>query len=528
MTIGTVNESRQDQAGGTLADVLQGKVRLDPAKTAIIFEDERVSYADLQARAARVATALIAAGVPEGGRVCYLGRNTARFFDIAFGCAQANTVLVPINWRLAPAEIGYTVDDSEARILFVSREFLATAQAVLALDGLHCALVLIDGEDPGATPFEEWLRGCDGLAARPAGDDDVVFQIYTSGTTSKPKGAQLTHRNIMSALRLVTDKAFGQWTAADLLLIPLPLFHAGGAIVSLYAFHLGATLVLTRDADIARIIAAFETHPITKLGVVPALMGMLLKDPGFSRTALPTLDTVLFGGSPVSPDVLRKALSRFGCPMTQLFGMTESSVSVTGIIFARDEDDTQRLLAAGRALPGVDLRIVGPEGDVMPVGKAGEIVVRSSMVMKGYWKRPEQTADVLRDGWYHTGDVGHLDESGNLYVHDRLRDIIISGGENVYPNEVENVLAEHPDVAEVAVIGVPDLKWGEAVKAVVVARAGASPDPAALVEFARRRIAAYKCPRSFDFVEQLPRNALGKVLRRELRQPYWGTGRQVN
>jgi len=334
----------------------------------------------------------------------------------------------------------------------------------------------------------------------------------------------------MSHLRFLEAGAFGPWTAQDIQLVCLPTFHIGGTDSGLWSFYTGSTVLLLTDANTDTVVDAFARHRVTVAGFVPTIMRAVLADPGTARLDFSTLKLVSYGGSPISPELMVQARAVFGCRFQQLFGMTETT---GGVSILTDEDhckaDGNLLRSCGRSLPLVEIRIVDEEGRERPRGTAGEIAVRGSVVTRGYWQRPDETAKALREGWFHTGDVGTMDAAGYLYIHDRIKDMIVSGGENVYPTEVENALALHDAVAECAVIGVPDSRWGEAVKAFVVLREGRDVSERALLAFARTRIAAYKCPKSIELVAGLPRNAAGKLLRRELRKAFWGDAkRQVS
>lgn len=509
----------------TLADIPRTHASSSPQRIALQFEGRVTTYRAWNERCNQVAHALAAAGLAAGHRIAYLGKNSDRFFDLLFGASKIGVVLVPVNWRLAAREIAFIVGDAQCRILFVSEEYASLVDelrtAVPSLD----EVVVLSGDAPGLKTMDGWLAG------QPTHEpghvvkaQDVALQLYTSGTTGLPKGAQLTHANLLFSTRLAGRDELGRWRGDDVSVLPLPLFHAGGIAYGLNGPCWGATTVVAREASPPVILQAVRDapQPVTRLGVVPALLQMMLDHPGFDASALASLRTLTYGGSPISPAVARRAVQAFGPVLVQLFGMTETATVGTALLPAdHASGDAAMLSTCGRVLPGVELRVVRADGSAAGTGEPGEVRIRCGAVMAGYWNRPEATAEALRDGWYCTGDVGTLDAAGYLTIQDRLKDMIISGGENVYPAEVERVLAEHPSVADVAVIGVPDEKWGEAVKAVVVPRAGATPDPQELLAFARTRLAGYKCPKSIDFAEQLPRNATGKLLKRVLREKYW-------
>jgi acyl-CoA synthetase (AMP-forming)/AMP-acid ligase II len=361
----------------------------------------------------------------------------------------------------------------------------------------------------------------------------VAVQLYTSGTTGRPKGAMLTHCGFI-ALRREHEKdpvPWNTWTPDDVSLVAMPCFHIGGTGWGVAGLYNGAKGVIMREFDPFKVLDFFETYKITKLFMVPAAMKIVLDQPRSREVDYSRLKYMLYGASPIPLDLLREAMAVFKCGFVQMYGMTET----TGTICAlppedHDPNGSEKMRSAGKALPGVEMAILDEEGNALPPRAVGEIAIRTDANMAGYWNLPEASAATLsKDNWLRTGDAGYFDEEGYLYVHDRVKDMIISGGENIYPAEVESAIYGHEAVADVAVIGVPDDKWGEAVKAMVVLKSGMSATPAEIVAFARTRIAGYKCPKSVDFIEALPRNPSGKILRRELRAPFWeGRSRGVN
>ncbi len=507
----------------TIADLTRGPGRTSPAHPAIICEGETLSYGELDARASRVANGLQAMGSGPGARVCFLARNSAAFAEVMQGAAKARCILVPLNWRLAGPEIEFITSDCSPVLIVVEPEFEEIARA------LSCAakiLVIGAGNEGDFAAWRDAQAGTDPMLA--GGRDDVALIMYTSGTTGLPKGVQLMHRNLLAHLAFIDAGAFGHWVPDDLQLICLPLFHVGGTDSLLWSFYTGSQVLLLRDAAAQTIVDAFRAHRVTIAGFVPTIMAMVLDHPDTAGLDFSALRLVSYGGSPISPELLQQAYATFGCRFQQLFGMTEAT---GGVVMLADEDhrgDPALLKACGRPLPTTQLKVVDSDGHALQAGEVGEIAVRSPTMMKGYWQRPEETAKAFRDGWYLTGDAGNFDAQGYLYIRDRIKDMVVSGGENIYPTEVEIALRRHPDVAEVAVIGVPDPKWGEAVKAVVVRQPGSALDDVGLIAFARTYLAGFKCPKSVDFVAELPKNAAGKVLRRELRKQYWsGNERQV-
>jgi acyl-CoA synthetase (AMP-forming)/AMP-acid ligase II len=506
----------------SIADLSRVGARHHPDQPAVLCQGRALTYAELDLRASQVANGLRVQSPEPGRRIAYLGRNSEIFFELLLGAAKARWAMIPLNWRLAAPEIDFIVGDAAPDILVVEPEFLGVAGQ------LSSAPLLLPVHDRlgGYAHWRDAQPSVDPMAeGRP---DDNVVVMYTSGTTGLPKGAQLSDANLMAHLHYIDAGAFGAWAPGDIQLICLPIFHIGGTDSGLWSFYTGGTVLLLTDANVPTLLGAFRDHRVAVAGFVPTIMKTLLDRPEIADIDFSAMKLVSYGGSPISVELMQQARSVFGCRFQQLFGMTETT---GGVAILRDEDhlspDRTLLKSCGKPLPTIELKVVDGEGREVPAGVAGEVVVRGPVVTKGYWRREEQSAEALRGGWYHSGDVGTLDERGYLFIHDRIKDMVVSGGENVYPTEVENALILHAAVAEVAVIGVPDPKWGEAVKAFVVPVAGEQVGEAELIAFARTRLAGYKCPKSVDLVEALPRNASGKVLRRELRKLYWGEGRQV-
>lgn len=508
-----------------LGDIPGHFARRQPDNVALSFEGRTTTYAALERQTSQVARALLASGAGPGDRICYLGKNTDLYFELLLGAAKAGVTMVPINWRLAPPEVAYIARNAEARLLFSTREFLDTARA-LSRELAGITLIPLENAGPGEPAYAAW-RDAHGPgpvdhAAQPS---DIVIQLYTSGTTGHPKGAMLSHGNLLVPLAALAEAGieWNRWGPSDIGLVAMPVAHISGTGWGLVGLYNGSKSVVTREFDPHAVLDFIENEKITKLFMVPSAMQIVLSDPRARTVDYSRLRYILYGASPIPPPLLREGMEVFGCGFVQNYGMTETAGSVTALVPEDHSlEDVPRMKSAGKPLPGVEIAILDPQGRPLPPGQSGEIATRSPANMAGYWRMPEATAAALTpDGWLRTGDAGYLDEDGYLYIHDRIKDMIISGGENVYPAEVEKVLSDHPQIAEVAVIGVPHPKWGEAVKAVVVPRPGAGIDPAEIIAWARPRIAGYKLPKSVDVVASLPRNASGKILRRELRAPYW-------
>jgi acyl-CoA synthetase (AMP-forming)/AMP-acid ligase II len=438
-----------------------------------------------------------------------------------FGAAKARAVSVNVNPRLAAAEVVHILTDAAARLVFVDERFTALLPAIAAIPGGPTVVTLREDREAGM-PLGAWCGAEPDLPPSLVYDArDVVVQIYTSGTTGRPKGVQLPSRSFFAIAKQMAaegDPWIG-WTDRSVSLLFVPLFHIGGLWWLVRGLALGSTNVVLRGFDPAAILRAIPEHRVTKTCMVPAMAQVLLREPGCRDTDFSSLETIVYGGSPIAPDLLTEAMRAFGCDFCQIYGMTETGNMA--VCFRPDDHriaDDRRLKAAGRPLPGVRVRIVSPDGSDAAVGVPGEIAIQSPAAMIGYWHGGGDPA--AADGWIMTGDVGYQDEDGFIYICDRLKDMIISAGENIYPAEIEHVLRRHPEVADVAVIGIPDRLRGEAAKALVVRAAGTSVRAVDLVRHARAHLAEFKVPKSLIFVNELPRNASGKVLKAQLRGLY--------
>ena len=501
--------------------LLGADLRTDDAEALRFVEagqpDRAWSWAQLGTRADRFAAALRAAGI---SRLAFLDRNYPACLEAAYGGSRAGAVTSSSTGGSRPRRSRTPSSDSQAQLVLVGPELGAGRQGLRGAAAAGAQVVVL-GEE-----YEAWLAAHEPGPAVQADPGTAVLQLYTSGTTGFPKGVMITHRMIGShnaAAREVVP--IGPDAVA---LVPMPLYHVGGLAYALSTLASGARTVVLRDPVPGVLLDTLEREGVTHTFVVPALLAALLQE---RERDLSSLQVLLYGASPMPAPLMRASLARFPGKLGQVYGMTELSGAVT-YLGPEDHADTahpERLLSAGRPYPGVELRVVDAAGQDVPTGELGELWVRSAQCTPGYWGKPEATADTLVEGgWLRTGDIARLDDGGYLFLEDRLKDMVISGGENVYPAEVERVLLLDPSVAEVAVIGVPDERWGETVKAVVVPAEGATVDPAALIALCRQHLAGYKRPTSVDVVDALPRNATGKVLRRELREPYWqGDQRRV-
>jgi acyl-CoA synthetase (AMP-forming)/AMP-acid ligase II len=519
----------------TLGDAprFHGRTRGD--RRALHFEGRETSWAAFDRNTARAANALAAEGIGKGDRVAWLGKNSDLYFELLFAAARIGAVTVPVNWRLAELEVAQVLADCDAKLLVADS---TGAQLAGKLGGSRKVLAAEPAD--GMEDYAAWRdRHSDRDRVVDVRPEDPFIQLYTSGTTGRPKGVQLPHRAFFTfnAYAAEHPEAFGpdfqwsRWTSEDVGLTALPVFHISGSGWGTLAVYCGAFSVVLREFANEAVIEAIRAFRVSKTVLVPATIQALVDHPGLTRDDVASLRHFMYGAAPISEPLLERAVAALGCEFVQMYGLTETCGGVTCLPPADHVVGSPRMRSAGKPLPGVELKIVEPGGArQLGPGEVGEICLRTPAAMLGYWKQDEETARILdSDGWVRTGDAGRLDADGYLFITDRIKDMVVTGGENVYPAEVEAALATHPDVREVAVIGVPDPRWGEAVKAIVAPVQDASPDPAALIAWARERIGGYKLPKSVDFVDALPRNATGKVLKHELRARYWqGRERNVN
>ncbi len=494
----------------TFADPLRRAVQVAAERSALIDRDSILTHAELARRCARLGGALEAMGLAKGDRVAILAANSREHVEVYVGAPAAGFVAVPLNTRHARPELEYALRDSGAKVLVTDRDPAPFRELGLRIVEIGDA-------------YESLLRAAPPVElGRTVAPDDTAGLFYTGGTTGASKGVMLSHRNLVAnAFHWMVTVPHSE---SDRFLVMAPLFHAAGSNGVLSAIWTGATQIMLPAFDPGVALDLIEHHGATGALGVPTMLAALAEEQHARPREIASLRLLAHGGSPIATEVIRRAHAAFPrAELVEVYGATELSPLATALRGEQALADHPRGRSCGRAIPGVELRVLGPDGRELPPGEIGEVVVRGPNVMQGYWNKPEQTAAVLRDGCYWTGDLGHMDGEGFLFLVDRSRDMIVSGGENVYSTEVEEVLYRHPAVLEAAVFGVPDDKWGEAVHAVVVPRPGRPrPDPKELIAFCREHIAGYKVPKAIDLRDEpLPKSGPGKVLKRELRAPFW-------
>ncbi|MCV7220311.1 long-chain-fatty-acid--CoA ligase [Mycolicibacterium elephantis] len=505
-----------------LTQALHRAVQQTPGLPATVFGERIRTWAQSAERAARLASALKSLGVCSGDRVATLAQNCDDYHDVLFATPWADAVTVPVNTRWSAREIAFSLEDCGAVALVIGDDFLPMLDELRELAPSVTAYIH-NGEQPtpgGVHGFEELIAAHDPVEDARRGGDALAAIYYTGGTTGTPKGVMLSHANLVSAA--LGALATGQFLAPrGRLLHSAPMFHLADGSGWVARNIVGGTHVILPGFTPESVAAAVEKHQITDMFLAPTMIQMLVDSPAAREHDLSSLRHLLYGASPISQALLERTMRLLpGARLLQAYGMTELSPTTT-VLTADDHHLPGMLRSAGRAVPIAEVRVVDENDNDVPPGTVGEVVARGPHVMIGYWNRPEETAKALRGGWMHTGDGGYLDENGYLFIVDRIKDMIVTGGENVYSAEVENALAQHPAVATCAVIGVPDPDWGERVHAVVVLHDGATATPEELRDHTGRLIARYKAPRSVEFVDALPLTPAQKVNKRALRERYW-------
>lgn len=505
------------RAPSTLLDSLRTHATERPDHPAVRNSGVTLSYRELDRRSDELAATLRSRGVAEGDRVAFLGRESVDYYAVLFSAAKLGAVLVPINWRLSTAEVTHILDDSDASVVLTDPD-----QTQVPADDPRRMLT---------TRPTDLAAGSEPLEPVPACAETPIVQLYTSGTTGLPKGVVLGHRSFFAIADSLRSAGL-RWVSVDpddVCFVGIPGFHVGGLWFAAQAFNAGATVVSVPLFDPAGARQLIARERVTAAIWVPAMLQALLTAPSATANDFSTVRLTIYGGAPISEVLLERCIRQIGGSFAQIYGLTETGNTA---ICLPPEDHTvgsPRLSAAGRPYPGVKVKVVNQQGETCPPGEIGEVWLHTPARMIEYWRRPEATATTLVDGWIRTGDAGLLDEDGYLWLKDRLNDMIVVGGENVYPAEVERVLAQHPAVDDVAVVGIPDEVTGESVLAIITTTPGTHVTPRDLTLHARSKLADFKLPRRYEFTNSIPRNPSGKILRRQLREPYWGDrDRRIN
>lgn len=503
----------------TLGEYIEYHARNTPLRRALIWGDRTISFAEYDAIANRIAHDLLARGVAPGDRVGFLGLNTPDFYFALTGTARTRGAFTVFNWRLAAPELAQLIDDGGTRLALVERSLEKLWNDALAISQTDVETIWFDDDH---TLEEQVGERSDDKPGLFISEEDTAVQLYTSGTTGSPKGVMLSHGGF-NRIRLCEhlEPAF-QWESDDVFINPLPNFHLLSIGIAFQCLYNGVAVSIVRQFEPGLICRTIAHDKPTLLTLTPTMIQMLLDHPAAAETDFSSIRLTLYAGSAISLGLIKRAIGVMPGKFMQFYGATEANGAFS--ILRPDEHDLEdegKLQSCGRPLPLIEFRIVDSDGNTVSDGQPGELMIRSPAITLGYWNQPEATARVLQNGWYRSGDVARRDSEGLYYIVDRVKDMIVSGGENIYSAEVENVLSTHPDVAAAAVIGVPDPRWGEAVKACVIRKPGASADEAALLAFARERLAGYKVPKSIDFMETFPLVPSGKVSKKDLRSPYW-------
>ncbi len=503
-----------------LSDVPTLAAHHTPNAVALYFQDRTITYSELRDRCHRLSNALLRVASP-GDRVAILAENCPEYVECYYGAPGAGMALTLLNYRLAARELAYIIGDSAPSVLVVEPKYLPTIEQIRGQIPSVRTILLIGAEAEGCVGYDDFVAtGAPTPPEQRPSEDSLCWLLYTSGTTGLPKGAMLSHRNLLASVM----NAMTAWESApdDVNLYTFPLFHVAGYVMPTYNLR-SQPVVLLRAFDPPTLLENVQRYRVTNTAMAPTMLAMLLEDPKTDEYDLSSVRRFGYGASSMPAEVLRRARAKWPkIGFSTGFGMTELAGNVMYMGRADHEraadEGLEILRSVGRQLPLSRVRVVDEQENDCPPDVAGEIVIKGDQVLMGYWRNPEATETSFVDGWFHSGDIGRWDKDGYLYIVDRKKDMILTGGENVYPREVEEVLFEHPAVLEAAVIGAPDPKWGEKVVAVICLREGASASEEALIGFCRERIASYKKPRHVVFIEAIPKNASGKVLKRELRE----------
>ena len=511
-------------------DFLSIATAICPDRDAVVFEGKRWTYAHINERINRLARALNTLGVEKGDRIGMLEVNCNQYLEAYFAAAKLGAIFVPLNFRAKADELSYMLSNAEAKVLLVGSRYLEMVDDMLPQLPTIKECISLNSTSRGKSYYEDLLDSSSDELMYEIGDEDITILMYTAGTTGRPKGVPLTHNGFISYVLDNVEPASPEIEERNLLTVPL--YHVAGVQAMLAAVYGGRTLVMMRQFEVSEWLETVQRERATRAMLVPTMLKRIIDDPGFSNHDLTSLKVITYGAAPMPFEVIKKAIEvmpwvRF----INAFGQTETASTIAALgpedhVIEGTEEEREKKLkrltsSIGRPLPDVEVKTVDEDGNVVPPGEVGEIVVRGPRVMTGYWGDEEKTSQVITpDGWLRTGDMGWMDDEGYIYLAGRGDDMIIRGGENISPEEVEDVLYSHTKVEEAAVIGIPDPEWGQQPRAIVVLKKDQQATPEEIIEFCRTRLAGFKRPRSVIFVDSLPRNQMGKVVKKELREKY--------
>ncbi len=505
----------------TIGDICRKSALSWPDRTAVVFEEDRLTYRQLDERVNRLANALMAKGIGKNDRLTVLAENTHKYLEIYFAASKIGVSVTPLNFRLSDSEITLIVNDSESTIFFAADGYESRAAALRDECKAIRSWITLDNPTAGFLFYEDLLADASPEDVRQDPDpEEMAILMYTGGTTGLPKGVMMSHKGLMTGLIGATIQM--SYSRNDATCFVLPLFHVS-FWPAFCVLMVGGKVVINRNPDLNGILKLIQDEQCTHINAVPTLYGWMLQMANVDAYDLSSLRVITYAGSPFPPELLKQCITKFGPKFEQAYGMTEC---IGGTFLVTEDHKTtgsrSRLLAsAGKPMLAVKIEIVDDEDNFMPPNEVGEVVIQGQCVMMGYWKNPELTEKTLRGGWYHTGDMGYIDEEGYLFLVDRKADMIVTGGENVYPKEVEDVLYSHPAVAMAAVVSAPDEKWGERVQAVIVLKPHRSAEADELITFCKEKLAGYKCPKGVEFWESLPTTPVGKILRKDVKKKFW-------
>jgi long-chain acyl-CoA synthetase len=518
----------------TIKDVINYNAEHFPDKTAFIFENRQFTFKQVNNRVNSMVNALKNMGVKKGDHVGILAYNCSQYFEV-FALAKAGLVAVPLNFRSVGSELDYLINNSEITTLIVEKEFVEIIQSIKPKINLVKNYICLDANVDGMKNYEDLVNSFPAdEPSETVNEGDMAAIYYSSGTTGRPKGAVHTHKSLVAEMLLPVKLPILDLTSNDIVLCVMPFFHVGGSAAHMLSvFAMGATSIVLKKFDEEAVLQAIQDYKITYVCLVPAMIIRLMDYPLLNKFDISSLKTMAYTGAPMALTVMKRAIRQFGQILVQSLGQTET-LKMTALSKADHKlegspKELKRLESAGKPPSPGEIRITDKQGKEVKPGTPGEIAIRSDRMMSGYWKMPKETAETIKNGWLYTGDVGIMDEDGYFYLVDRKKDMIISGGENIYSREVEDVIISHPAINEAVVIAVPDANWGESVKALVILKEGMTCSEKEIIDFCKDRLASYKKPKSIEFWKSFPKTATGKIKKSEIREKYWvGHNRKIN